>query len=275
MNKILKYLIIFFILTSNAYAQKVAVTDLAYSEEVQGYIHIVDYHNKSNVNASHKESAAGDSYGFSAGSKTNFNANSRTDYFEYEQNYSYIEYGELRGFTGDIKGELIKSRYFNLVQAKPVTGIKNEKIYDIIERIKKGYYPGADFVLFGSVNDINFSDDTYRPQGEGRTMVNQIFNLTIAAEFSLVNTKTYQVVASFTAMGDGSDTKVQSSGIYSKPNRARVVTDASKSLGKDVIKQLDEQYMRINADYDHNYPSNLNDQNDFFSKKKTGVTVFH
>jgi len=60
--------------------------------------------------------------------------------------------------------------------------------------------------LFGTLSQIHFSNDTYEPQGSGRAMLNVSFNLTIAAEFSLINTRTYEIIASFSAVGDGSDT---------------------------------------------------------------------
>lgn len=263
----------FLFFTHIAHATKVAVTDLTYNQEVEGYIHIIDYHNRSSVNAATHGAAAVSPYSAAAASSSHLDAQSKTDYFEYEHNYKYIEYGELRRFTADIKGEMLKSRDFQVVQARPVTDIKSEKIYDIIGRIKKGYYPGADYVLFGTLSDISFSDDTYQPQGNGRPMQTESFNLTITAEFSLINTKTYQVTASFTAVGDGSDTKIQSSGTYAKPNRARVVADASKTLGLDVIKQLEEQvYQKLGAEDNTDFQPN--NQSAYPPQKNRGVYVF-
>lgn len=274
MKKILIFLTSGILAIGNSHAAKVAVTDLTYSEEVEGYIHIVDYHNKSSVSASASSAAVVSPYAAGASSQARLNANSKTDYFEYEQNYSYVEYGELRRFSGDIKGEILKSRNFQVVQAKPVTNIKTEKIYDIIARIKKGYYPGADYVLFGTVSEIHFSDDSYTPQDGGR-MVAETFNLTITAEFSLISTKNYEVIASFSAVGDGADTKIQSNGTHAMPNRARVVADASKALGKDVAKQLDEQI--------HSHLDSAEDNSDYIQREidvqstsvGKGVTVFH
>ena len=274
MSKILAIAsLLFFVSTVNA--ARIAVTDLTYNQEVEGYIHIVDYHNRSSVNASSSGAVAVGPYSAMASSRENLNASSKTDYFEYEHNYKYIEYGELHKFTGDIRGEIVKSGHFQVIQAKPVTEIKSEKIYDIIGRIKKGYYPGADFVLFGTLSDISFSDDVYTPQGSGRAMQTESFNLTLTAEFSLINTKTYQIIASFSAMGDGADTKVQSSGTYAKPNRARVVAEASKTLGQDVIKQLEEQvYPSLESEDKSHYQPNHNPADGPAEQAGRGVFVF-
>jgi hypothetical protein len=264
------FLILFVLIATSAEAAKVAVTDLTYSQRVSGYIHIVDYHNTNHVNASSQSAYSGNMYGGGGSAQSHVSGGSSTDYFELEHSYTYIEYGELRKFVADIKGEMIKSRSFQLVQAKPVTNDKTESIYDIIDRIKKGYYPNADYVLFGTVSDINFADNYY--QAANSNVNTNTFNLTLIAEFSLINTKTYEVIAAFSATGEGNDTKIISPGTHSTPNRARVVSDVSKSLGIDVIHQLDEQVNRIpvfnqveSSNFGNNSPVN-NDSN---------IMVFH
>ena len=268
---------------------KVAVTDLAYSEKVQGYIHIVDYHNRSSLSASSstnassstKAAVAADGSGAAAAAvnskarysnRSQLNASSKTDYFEMEHSYTYVEYGELRKFSADIKAELIKSGEFDVIQAKPITGIKTEAIYDIIGRIKKGHYPGADYVLFGSVSDISFSDDSYKGQGNGNSST-ETFNLTLTAEFSLINTRNYEVIASFSAVGEGSDTKIESGGSYAAPNRAKVVAETSKTLGAEVMKQINEQvFDKIDVSSRNN--GVVNDSNITTPSSRRGVTVF-
>lgn len=66
-------------------APKVAVTDLAYEERVREYIRVVSA--QSQVQA------------------TGFSASASSSYDEIEGTYSYVERGELRKFTGDIKGK--------------------------------------------------------------------------------------------------------------------------------------------------------------------------
>ena len=62
------------------------------------------------------------------------------------------------------------------------------------------------------------------------------------ADFSLINTRTYEITSAFTAMGEGQDTKlVNSRDIRVSLNRPRVVKEVSKALGEDVARQLAEQ----------------------------------
>ncbi len=68
---------------------------------------------------------------------------------------SYIEQNELRKFSGDIKGEILKSRQFQLVQGTPYTAEAKADVYDVIKRIKAGNFKGADYVLFGTLSDID------------------------------------------------------------------------------------------------------------------------
>lgn len=226
-------------------APKIAVTDLAYEERVKEYFRMVAASEKSSLRASGRESERDSEHAYSRRSSGSLNAKSESNYLEMEGTYSYIDRGELRKFTADIKGELLKTGRYQLVQGKPFTDAKNtEKLYDVIARIKKGMYPGADFVLFGSINSIEFRQEA-NPIDHTNT-VSHTLSLELVGEFSLVSTKNYQVKAAFSAMGTGQDTKLLSSrGGRVVLNRGRVVSEVSKSLGLDVARQLDEQLAGI------------------------------
>jgi hypothetical protein len=107
-------------------------------------------------------------------------------------------------------------------------------------------------------------------------MTNAMLNLTLTAEFSLINTKNYQVIASFSAMGEGQDTKVLSPGSYAAPNRGAVVSQVSKSLGQDVFKQIQAQvFGQVSGE--QNINSNSPQTNDVIEPpphKPKGVTTF-
>lgn len=251
-----------------ASASTIAVTDLTYSQRVEGYIHVVDYHNKSNVHAKSSTSLYADPYTGIASHSENLSAKSKTDFFEYEHQYSYIEVGELRGFIGDIKGEIIKSNRFKIVQAKPMTTKKDETPYDIIDRIKKGYYPGADYVLFGIVNDISFDNDSYTAQNS--TLSTITLSLTLTVEFSLISTKTYQVIAGFSAQGSGSNSKIWSPRATANPNRSIIISEVSKSLGRDVGNQITKQ---INNQSDAVVTKTDNEKEN--NPNETDVIIFH
>ena len=147
----------------------------------------------------------------------------------------------MRKFTADIKGGILKSGRFQLIQGKPFTDAKNnEKLYDIIARIKKGMYAGADYVLFGSINSIEFRQEA-NPIDNTNTFSHTL-SLELVGEFSLISTKNYTIKSSFSAMGTGQDVKLLTSqGGRVVLNRGKVVSEVSKSLGEDVGRQLEEQ----------------------------------
>ncbi|AHG38751.1 hypothetical protein N018_00260 [Pseudomonas syringae CC1557] len=201
-------------------APRVAVTDMAFQERVEQYIHTVSA--RSNLQANR------------------YSASASSSYDEYESRTSYIEQGELRKFSGDIKGEILKSGMFQLVQGTPYTAGAKEDVYDVIKRIKNGNFKGADYVLFGTVSDIDFRQDV----GEiaNTTSHSAILGLTLVADFSLINTRTFEITSAFTAMGEGQDTKlVNGRDIKVSLNRGLVVREVSRSIGEDVARQLREQ----------------------------------
>ena len=201
-------------------APKVAVTDLAYQERVEQYIHIVS--SKNNYREGYYSSSGSSSYD------------------EFEANTSYIEQAELRKFTGDIKGEILRTGMFQLVQGTPYTASSKGDIYDVIKRIKAGNFKGADYVLFGTVSDIDFTQDMN--ELAHTDSYSAVLGLTLVADFSLINTKTYEITSAFTAMGEAQDTKlVNHRDIKISLNRPRVVRDVSKALGEDVAGQLSMQ----------------------------------
>lgn len=197
-------------------APRVAVTDLAYEERVSEYFRV--------VSASHKSSPR----------------TMQEHYKEDEGVHSYINRGELRKFTADIKGEILRSGRFDLVQARPYTAKKNEKLYDIIGRIKKGMFPRANYVLFGSINSIEFRREEL-PIASTNS-VSHVLSLELVGEFSLINTKNYEVIAAFSATGSGQDVRLMdTAGGRAVLSRGKVVAETSKSLGEDVARQLGEQ----------------------------------
>ncbi|MDR2880696.1 MAG: hypothetical protein LBV29_02180 [Azoarcus sp.] len=240
MTNALKMLLLGSMLTISALAApfaqarevKVAVTSLAYEERVREYFREVRASSKASMRASERETA----YSY----RGSMSANRSSEYSSSEGTYSYIERGELRKFTGDIKGEMLKTGYFRITEARPYTAKDTEKLYDIIARIKKGMYPNAKYVLFGTVSSIQFRQEA-NPLQHTNT-VSHTLSLELVAEFSLVNTKTYEVMAAFSAMGEGQDTKLLTSrGGTVVMNRGKVISEVSKSLGADVVRQLEEQ----------------------------------
>ena len=236
--------------SSSVVAETISVPDLVYSERIHEYIHTVDYHNNTQISAAsrsayagHASAAANDygaaaSVGYAGASSSRLNASSETDYHEFEASYSYLETRDITNFTADIRGEIRKTNRFTLTDFKP-TPLNSDVAYDVIGKIKKGFYPGANYVLFGTVSEMTPYQNTYTPDGSDR--VNLTYGLTLVAQFRVINTKTFQDIASFSATGEGSDTKIISAGTLAEPNHALIMRDVSVTLGQDVIKQLNEQ----------------------------------
>jgi len=219
--------------TRTSSVPRIAVTDLSYEEKVAN--HFVKRDSHSSSSSSHSSSGGGGAF---AGNAQSSSENS--EHFE-SGTEEIIDRGELRKFTADIKGQMIKSRQYKVVQGKPWISKDTESLYDIIERIKSGYYPNADFVLFGSINSFDARVEANNIQGSNAT--NFSLSYEMSAEFSLINTKTYEVVAAFSALGEGSDSKLmnRSSGTYT-PSRSKALSELSQSLGESVVTELAAQF---------------------------------
>ena len=219
---------------------RIAVTDLSYQETVSQYFQRMEYHEKHDERASANERYR-DSYRDSSGNSSGRYSRQDEISMKSESGYlTYIDRGELRKFTGDIKGQLIESGY-RVVQGKPWTQKNTENLYDIIDRIKKGYYPNADYVLWGTIDNVEFRKDESPIQGSNA--ISHILSLELVAEFSLIDTKTYEVKAAFSAMGEGSDVKLVSSpGTRLTLNRSKVMKEVASSLGEAVAEEVRSQF---------------------------------
>lgn len=242
MKKIFGWLLL--VLAWPAMAQtlpKIAVTDLNYEEKVSRYFEYTKYEEKTKASHSSRYRERDSDYSSSASASERSRLDQNIKYEHAAGFVEYIDRGELRKFTADIKGEMLKSGSYRVSQAKPYTAKNTEKLYDIIDRIKKGMYPGADYVLFGTINNIEFRQENNPIQGSNATSVG--LALELVAEFSLINTRTYEVKAAFSAMGEGSDIRlVNAVGQSVHLNRSKVMYEVAKSLGVDVARQLEAQF---------------------------------
>lgn len=228
----------FVMATAAAAAQpKIAVTDLTYEEKVSEYFRVVAAQSKSSVKASSRERETQNTYS----NRGQFSGTHESSYFEAEGTYTYIDRGELRNYTADLKGAMLKGGGVRLVQARPYSGQPTEKIHDIIGRIKQGLYPGADYVLFGTVSNIAFRQEAMPLPGTSSTTA--VLSLDLVADFSLINTRTYEVKAAFSASGSGQDTKILSQpGDRVVFNRGKVISETSKSLAEAAYAELMAQF---------------------------------
>ena len=246
---------------------RIAVTDLAYAQQVSEYFEAGTYQRSSQMSAqasasgshSHGRYGGGGSYG---GSQS-VQASEQASGTYVAGRYSYIEQRELGSYTNDIKGALLRGTTFKLVQGKgfdagapqpskaeqvlnQVQGgkmarpVRQPQVDDIIARIRKGEFNGADYVLFGVVSSIDFSDALSPLQGT--SSATRQYGLDLLADFSLINTRSYEIKAAFSAQGSGNDTRILSSrGDVAPPNRAKVMRETSQSLAQSVFQQLSDQ----------------------------------
>jgi curli biogenesis system outer membrane secretion channel CsgG len=227
---------------------RVAVTDMAYTRNVAQYFEAGTVKSSGAIHAN--------AYGMAATQQSSGTYVAGT--------YSYMEQRELGSFVNDIRGLMLKGGAFRLVQGKRFddggpqltkaeqalnqiqTGkmakppARQPEVHDIIARIKKGEFPGADYVLFGTLSSLEFRDQLSPLQGT--TSASYQFSLDLVADFSLINTKTYEIKAAFSAQGAGNDTKLLSNrGDIVRPNRGQVMRDTSQSLAANVYQQLADQ----------------------------------
>ena len=253
-------------LAQNA-APKIAVTDLAYAQRVSEYFVAGAYQRSAQMSArssqsgSHSHGMYGGGGSYSGSQSVQASEQASGTYVA--GSYSYIEQRELGGYTNDIKGAILQGTYFRLVQGKgfdagkpqpskaeqvlnQVQGgkmakpVRQPEVNDIIARIKKGEFNGADYVLFGVVSSVEFSDALSPLQGT--SSATRQYGLDLLADFSLIHTKTYEIKAAFSAQGAGNDTKILSHrGDIAPPNRAKVMRETSQSLAQSVFQQLSDQ----------------------------------
>ena len=226
---------------------KIAVTDLAYSQAVAEYFEAATVKATSNVHAN----------------KATLTTDSQTTGSYVAGTHTYIDHRELGSFSNDIKGALLRGTTFRLVQGKRFDGgdpqptkaeqalnqlntgkiakpVRQPDVKDIIARIKKGEFPGTDYVLFGVLSNVEFRNEVSPLQGT--SSATRQFSLDLLADFSLINTKTYEIKAAFSAQGAGSETKIFSGrGDVIPPNRSKVMRETSQALAKNVFEQLVDQ----------------------------------
>src|SRR5207245_1834940 len=109
----------------------------------------------------------------------------------------------------------------------------------------KGFYPGADYVLFGAINNIDFRQEANPIQGSNA--VSYSLALELVGEFSLIDTRTYEIKAAFSAMGEGSDTRLaNAAGTVIALNKSKVMQEVSRSLGDAVAAEMEAQFNPAN-----------------------------
>jgi curli biogenesis system outer membrane secretion channel CsgG len=226
---------------------RVAVTELAYQTQVREHFEVSTSKTQQQMRA--------DSTSLSSGAQAEGQRVSGS--------HSTLSQGELRRFTADLRGlmltkgglRLVQGRAFDAGEPQPSKAelvleqvnsgklqrpVRQPDVQDIVSRIKKGEFAGADYVLFGSVSEVQVREEVSPLQGT--TTQSQIYSLELVAEFSLIHTGTLEIKAAFSASGSGSDVKLVSQRRDTVvANRAKVAREVSQSLAEDAYQQLSNQ----------------------------------
>lgn len=220
-------------------ATRVAVANLAFKETVKDFFFFEASSTRANEKSSSSRAAAVTHSEMAAASRSKTESSFSNDYVKTFGTVTRIERKELLNFTADIKGALINSGYFQVQAVRPYSG-NDEKLYDVVKRIKEGGFPGADYVLFGVVSSLEWRNEGQPVPGTSTNM--WFYGLDLGVEFSLINTRTFEVKSSFTALGQGEDNKVFTTHTPPTPSKARVMQGVSRSLAEEVSMHMIQQF---------------------------------
>ena len=258
-------------------AQTIAVTDLSYKKEVREFFYFeaasaksseagassykASGHDRSTSDFAASTSASataagGRNYGYAnANAQTSVAARQRNDKaFQEQSNSVYanksessyvktfgdkvrVQYSELMGMSGDVRGALIKAGY-KLMQARPSVAQNGEtdQFFDVVGKIKNGQFSGAQYVLYGVVAAMEATGNREPIKGTNNFMYKSELNLTV--DYSLIDTKTMQAVAAFTVMATGDDNRIDGAQSTFRPSSAKMMKNAASELSEEVQKQL-------------------------------------
>jgi hypothetical protein len=240
---------------------KIAVPDLAYKKEVRSFFYFEGASAQSNRQSSisrssspndNRERAYAD--GMQTGSfvtKTdrgmnlNFDSSvassSSSNYVKTFGEQIQIEYSELIGMSGEVRGALLQSG-FQLTQTRPVIARPDEthEFFDIVRRIREGEFENADYVLFGVIGLIQ--NRVVNDPIPNTTKFTKKTEVSMLVDYSLVDTYTLVVKSAFTANVLANDTRLMdfNSPTY-PPDVARMLGDISKKLSTQVTQRMTEQ----------------------------------
>jgi hypothetical protein len=216
----------------------VAVTDLSFKKEVQEFFYDEKFNYKSNLQTSNASVSVGDD---KSAQFPSINANAEASYSKQFGTKRVVSYSEVRGLNADIKRSLISAGYKVIQPAPNVAAKENEddSFFSLKKRILNGDFHDAEFVLHGTVVSVDSRATTDHIQGTSDFSYK--LENAIIAEFTLVNTETMQVAASFTAMGSGQDMYLGKANVNYVPNMNRINKDLLSSFSQDAQKKLLDQ----------------------------------
>ena len=215
----------------------VAVTDLSIKQEVRDFFYDEKFDFKSNLQTSNTTANTADGRTIPV---PNVSAQYDGSYSKQFGTKRVISYSEIRGLNADIKATLLRAGY-KVVQPAPNVARENEddNFFSLKKRILNGDFYDAEFVLHGTV--VSVDSRNMKEPIQGTSDYAYKLENSIIAEFTLVNTDTMQVVASFNAMGIGQDLYLGKVDANYVPNTHRIAKDLLSTFAQDAQKKLLDQ----------------------------------
>lgn len=215
----------------------VAVTDLSIKQEAREFFYDEKFESKPSPLAANPAIAAPDGR---TSQLPNGNPQPEVSYSKQYGTKRVVSYSEMRGLNADIKATLLRAGY-KVVQPAPNVARENEddSFFSLKKRILNGDFYDAEYVLHGTVVSVDSRNMQDHIQGTS-DFAYKLEN-SIIVEFTLVNTETMQVVASFNATGIGQDLYLGKAYANYVPNTHRVTKDLLASFSQDAQKKLLDQ----------------------------------
>lgn len=170
-------------------------------------------------------------------------------------------------FTADIRGALIKTKQFKVINVKVaanniaygsdktiVSTLSVDDEHDIPESsflddsnqallATQKSNPNTEYYLVGVINYIGENEDSYPIKGTNN--LTKQYTVEVEADFKLVRTKDKAIMASFSATGSAHDVKIVSSSNKAQKwhhNIGKLVSVASKDLASSVVDEMESQF---------------------------------
>jgi hypothetical protein len=148
-----------------------------------------------------------------------------------------VSYTELRGLMVDLRGALSSAGYaVRFVNSTNTKQMEQGPVLTFQERLLTGEFGDAEFVLIPNIVDVG-RRLTKEPIQGSKDYSNRL-ELSLVAEFSMVDTKDMKVVAAFNAYGNGTDMYIGRESATFVPDTARISRDLISSFGEDTKRKL-------------------------------------
>jgi hypothetical protein len=225
----------------------VAILDLGIRQEHQDFFYDEKQAGKSSYSKKRSPGVAAPGAEGGMGGTSNESSLSESSYSKQYGHKTRVSYKEIKGLMVDVRSALRNAGY-TVIRPKGMMAKKMAagELTTVNERIAAGDFGNAQYVMIPSVVDASVRETQEAIQGTSD--YNNKFEMNLTVEFTMVNTDTQAVVASFNASGSGSDAYLGKAHVKHVPDIARAKREMLTSFGADARKKLMEQLPKPGAD---------------------------